>query len=356
MRLLVTGGAGFIGSNLIHRIFEQKPPEILVNLDALTYSGNLENLEKVSSHPNYHFEHTDLNDPEKVIDTVRQHRIDHVMHLAAESHVDRSISSPEPFLQTNIIGTFNLLEACRDYWKGDFSQRRFLHVSTDEVYGSLGPTGVFTESTPYQPNSPYAASKASSDLIVRSYGKTFQFPVVITHCSNNYGPYQFPEKLIPLVILKAIHGQPIPIYGKGDNVRDWIHVEDHVSALWTILEQGQSGETYNIGGNQEYSNLDLVRSICSLLDQRHPSSIPNGSAGHESLIEFVADRPGHDFRYAIDNSKIEQAFQWKPHHDIQSGLAQTVDWYLNNESWWRNILEQRYDLQRLGIPKAKEKK
>ena len=271
------------------------------------------------------------------------------MHLAAESHVDRSINSPEPFLQTNIMGTFNLLEACRTYWNGEFSGRRFLHVSTDEVYGSLGPTGTFTEFTPYQPNSPYAASKASSDLVVRSYGKTYKLPVLITHCSNNYGPYQFPEKLIPLVILKAIHGRPIPIYGKGDNVRDWIHVSDHVSALREILRKGQLGETYNIGGNQEHSNLQLVKTICSLLDEKHPSSIPEGADGHHALITFVTDRPGHDFRYAIDNSKVEQTFNWAPKHDIQSGLAQTVDWHLSNDDWWRDILDQRYDLQRLGI-------
>ena len=353
MRLLITGGAGFIGSNLLQQIFKQAAPEIVVNLDSLTYSGNLSNLSNLESHPNYRFEKVDLRNAADVWRVIDTYEIDHVMHLAAESHVDRSINSPEPFLQTNIMGTFNLLEACRQKWKNGDVVNRFLHVSTDEVYGSLGPSGYFTEENSYQPNSPYAASKASSDLIVRSYGKTYGLPVLITHCSNNYGPFQFPEKLIPLVILKALHGRPIPIYGKGDNIRDWIHVDDHAQALWKVLTQGKPGETYNIGGNQESSNLDLVKKICAILDTEHPRSRPSSTNDralpHESLIEFVTDRPGHDFRYAIDNHKIHGALNWEPNYDLSSGLKQTISWYLEHTSWWQDILDQRYDLKRLGI-------
>ena len=353
MRLLVTGGAGFIGSNLIHRLLSNETLELLVNLDSLTYSGNAKNLAHLETEKAYRFEKVDLNNGADVARVLGSYQIDHVMHLAAESHVDRSINSPEPFLKTNIMGTFNLLESCRHAWNGDFKDRRFLHVSTDEVYGSLGDDGFFTEANPYKPNSPYAASKASSDLIVRAYGKTYGLPVLLTHCSNNYGPYQFPEKLIPLVILKAIHGKPIPVYGKGTNVRDWIHVDDHARALWQVLKHGKQGETYNIGGNQESSNLELVRQICAILDECHPQSTPGNQGStpgrHDSLIEFVTDRPGHDFRYAIDNSKIEQSLGWKPSYDLDTGLEQTVKWYLENEGWWQDIMEQRYDLQRLGI-------
>ncbi len=353
MRLLITGGAGFIGSNLLQQIFRQDPPEIVVNLDSLTYSGNLKNLSNLESHPNYQFKKVDLRNATDVSKVVNTYAIDHVMHLAAESHVDRSINSPEPFLETNIMGTFNLLEACRQNWKESTGPKRFLHVSTDEVYGSLGPSGLFTEKTPYQPNSPYAASKASSDLVVRSYGRTYGLPVLITHCSNNYGPFQFPEKLIPLVTLKALHGRPIPVYGRGDNIRDWIHVDDHVHALWQVLTEGIPGETYNIGGNQESSNLDLVKTICAILDVKHPSSRPitetNQVLPHESLIEFVADRPGHDFRYAIDNRKIHQTFHWEPTYNLSTGLEQTITWYLEQTDWWQDILDQRYDLKRLGI-------
>jgi len=347
MKLLITGGAGFIGSNLIRNILSYEAPEVLVNLDSLTYSGNAKNLAEIETNRCYHFERVDLNNRADVEAVVRSYKIDHVMHLAAESHVDRSINSPEPFLQTNVMGTFNLIESCRLAWEKNFSSKRFLHVSTDEVYGSLGETGVFTEKTPCQPNSPYAASKASSDLIVRAYGKTYGLPVLITHCSNNYGPYQFPEKLIPLVILKAIQTKPIPVYGQGTNVRDWIHVDDHARALWQILNQGTPGETYNIGGNQESSNLDLVKRICAILDECHSQSSPR-TGNHDSLIEFVTDRPGHDFRYAIDNSKIEQTLGWRPTYDLATGLKQTVKWYLEHQDWWEDILKQRYDLERLG--------
>ena len=351
MRLLVTGGAGFIGSNLLHLLADQPEPQAIVNLDALTYSGNEKNLERVAQDPRYQFARIDLKDSKQVLEVVHSFQIDHVMHLAAESHVDRSINSPAPFLQTNVMGTFHLLEACRTVWGSDVIGKRFLHVSTDEVYGSLGDTGTFTEESRYLPNSPYAASKAASDLVVRSYGKTFGLPIVTTHCSNNYGPYQFPEKLIPLIILKAMQSQPLPVYGTGKNVRDWIHVEDHSRALWRVLLEGKLGETYNIGGNQESTNIDLVRRICRLLDEFHPESVPdsNRSEGHEQLIHFVKDRPGHDFRYAIANNKISDTLGWQPQHNLATGLKQTVRWYLDHREWWTDILNTRYDLKRLGI-------
>lgn len=327
MNLLITGGAGFIGSNLVR--FVAKQPEVtkLVNLDCLTYAGHLENLAGVD-HPGYVFEKADLRDKEEVVRVVRQHDITHVMHLAAESHVDRSITGPGDFIQTNIVGTFHLLEACRDHWQGRAGMR-FHHVSTDEVYGSLGETGLFTETTPYAPNSPYSASKASSDMLVRAYHHTYGLPTVITNCSNNYGPYQFPEKLIPVVIQSILSRKAIPVYGDGLNVRDWLYVGDHVEALWLVLNQGRAGETYNIGGLNEKANLHLVQLICDLVDEMKPEL----GGGSRSLISFVKDRPGHDRRYAIDASKIERELGWQPAHTFESGIRETIAWYLNNIAW-----------------------
>jgi dTDP-glucose 4,6-dehydratase len=299
----------------------------IVNLDCLTYAGHLENLAGVE-HPGYVFEKADLRDKDAVIRVVKQHDITHVMHLAAESHVDRSITGPGDFIQTNIVGTFHLLEACRDHWQGREGVK-FHHVSTDEVYGSLGETGLFTETTSYAPNSPYSASKASSDMLVRAYHHTYGLPTVITNCSNNYGPYQFPEKLIPVVIQSILSRKAIPVYGDGMNVRDWLYVGDHVEALWLVLHQGRSGETYNIGGLNEKANLHLVQLMCDLVDEMKPEL----GGGSRSLITFVNDRPGHDRRYAIDASKIERELGWQPAHTFESGIRETVAWYLNNIAW-----------------------
>src|SRR5579884_2899147 len=333
MKLLITGGAGFIGSNLIHHVIDRPEITRLINLDCLTYAGHLENLEKVSRHPKYVFEKVDLRDKAAVLKVVQQHQISHVMHLAAESHVDRSITGPGDFISTNIVGTFNLLEACRSYWLENpaekSKQHRFHHVSTDEVYGSLGATGLFTETTPYAPNSPYSSSKASSDLLVRAYHHTYGLPVVITNCSNNYGPFQFPEKLIPVVIQSVLARKSIPIYGDGMNVRDWLYVRDHAEALWQVLTRGKDGETYNIGGHNEWANLHIVQLICDLIDELAPQAGGNS----RKLMTFVKDRPGHDRRYAIDASKIKRELGWVPAHTFEQGIRETVQWYLANQDW-----------------------
>ncbi|MCU0770218.1 MAG: dTDP-glucose 4,6-dehydratase [Verrucomicrobia bacterium] len=339
MNLLITGGAGFIGSNLIHHIIDQPVIQRLVNLDCLTYAGHPENLAAVARHPKYVFEPVDLRDKEATVRVLRDHHITHVMHLAAESHVDRSITGPGDFITTNIVGTFNLLEACRSAWLNlqsaisNLQSFRFHHVSTDEVYGSLGPTGLFTETTPYAPNSPYSASKASSDMLVRAYHHTYGLPAVITNCSNNYGPYQFPEKLIPVVILSCLNRKPIPVYGDGMNVRDWLFVRDHAEALWQVLTRGRDGETYNIGGHNEWANLRIVELICDLVDEFKPTLGGNT----RRLITFVKDRPGHDRRYAIDASKIQRELGWTPAHTFETGIRETVKWYLDSADWVRAV-------------------
>ena len=336
MKLLITGGAGFIGSNVIHHVIDQAEVEVLVNLDCLTYAGHLANLEKISSHHKYAFEKVDLRDKLAVLELVQRHSITHVMHLAAESHVDRSITGPGDFIHTNVVGTFNLLEACRTLWKQVSSRQRFHHVSTDEVYGSLGQTGLFTEKTPYAPNSPYSASKAASDMLVRAYHHTYGLPTLITNCSNNYGPYQFPEKLIPVVIQSVLARQPVPVYGDGMNVRDWLYVRDHAEALWQVLNRGKVGETYNIGGHNEWANLRIVELICDLIDELAP-----GSGGNSrKLITFVKDRPGHDRRYAIDAGKIQKELGWVPAHKFEQGIRETVQWYLDNQPWVKTVLSR----------------
>jgi dTDP-glucose 4,6-dehydratase len=337
MNLLVTGGAGFIGSNLIQRFIGRPEIARLVNLDCLTYAGHLENLESVAAHPKYVFERVDLRDKPAVLRVVQEHQITHVMHLAAESHVDRSITGPGDFIHTNVVGTFHLLEACRTAWAGRYAERRFLHVSTDEVYGSLGPTGYFTETTPYAPNSPYSASKAASDLLVRAYHHTYGLATLITNCSNNYGPFQFPEKLIPVVIQSVLERRTVPVYGDGLNVRDWLYVQDHVEALWLALNQGRPGETYNIGGRNEWPNLRIVERICDLIDEYRPDL----GGGSRRLITFVPDRPGHDRRYAIDASKIQRELGWQPAHTFATGIRETVRWYLDHQDWVRAVLAPR---------------
>jgi dTDP-glucose 4,6-dehydratase len=333
MNLLITGGAGFIGSNLIRHVIDKPGISKLVNLDCLTYAGRLENLDGIHGvHARYFFEKVDLREMDEVLRVVREHDITHVMHLAAESHVDRSITGPADFITTNINGSFNLLEACRDFWpnhKSKIINHKFLHVSTDEVFGSLGETGFFTETTPYAPNSPYSASKASSDMLVRAYHLTYGLPTLITNCSNNYGPYQFPEKLIPVVIQSILSRKPIPVYGDGMNVRDWLYVGDHADALWTVLTKGTTGETYNIGGHNEKANLHLVHLMCDLIDEFKPELGGNS----RSLITFVTDRPGHDLRYAIDATKIDRELGWRPAHTFESGIRETVSWYLDNQFW-----------------------
>lgn len=353
MKVIVTGGAGFIGSAVIRHAIEHMDAEI-VNLDKLTYAGNLESLASISEHPRYRFEQVDICDRKSLDRVFGEHQPDAVMHLAAESHVDRSIDGPAAFIETNIVGTYTLLEAARDYWNGLVGERkkafRFHHVSTDEVYGSLGETGSFTEETAYQPNSPYSASKASSDHLVRAWHHTYGFPVVTTNCSNNYGPYQFPEKLIPRMILNALDGKPLPIYGRGDNVRDWLHVEDHARALWLVLEQGRLGETYNIGGHNEKTNLEVVKAICSILQELVPiQSTDLNVSCYEDLMTFVADRPGHDQRYAIDATKIEQELGWVPEETFDTGLKKTISWYLDNAEWCRHVQDGTYQGERLGM-------
>jgi len=348
MKILVTGGAGFIGSAVIRQYIHHTHYQV-VNLDALTYAGNLESLAEVEQHPRYGFEHVNICDAKAVESVFVRHQPDAVMHLAAESHVDRSIDGPAAFIETNIVGTYQLLAATRNYYASlsgaKKSAFRFHHVSTDEVYGDLDASGYFTESTPYAPSSPYSASKASSDHLVRAWQRTYGLPVVITNCSNNYGPYQFPEKLIPLVILNALEGKPLPIYGKGEQIRDWLHVEDHARALRLVLENGKNGETYNIGGHNEKTNLQVVTTICRLLDKLLPDSahIP-----YESLITFVADRPGHDRRYAIDANKIAAQLGWTPAETFDSGIEKTLRWYLDNRDWCQHVLDGSYQRERLG--------
>jgi len=333
MNLLLTGGAGFIGSNLVHHLIDRPEVKRLVNLDCLTYAGHLENLAGVASHSKYMFEKVDLRDKSAVLGVVQRHSVTHVLHLAAESHVDRSISGPGDFIQTNVVGTFNLLEACRAVWGADLAGKRFHHVSTDEVYGSLGSTGYFTETTPYAPNSPYSASKASSDMLVRAYHHTYGLPAVITNCSNNYGPYQFPEKLIPVAIQSLLARKSVPVYGDGLNVRDWLYVRDHAESLWQVLTRGRNGETYNIGGNNEWPNLRIVEVICDLIDEFAPKSGGNS----RKLITFVKDRPGHDRRYAIDATKIKNELGWTPAYTFERGIRETVKWYLDNQEWVKAV-------------------
>lgn len=344
MKILVTGGAGFIGSAVIRLAVSRG--QAVVNLDALTYAACLENVASVADSPLYRFEKADIRDRPALDRLFATHKPDAVMHLAAESHVDRSIDGPEDFIATNITGTFNLLEAARAYWidQGKPEQFRFHHISTDEVFGSLGPTGQFIEQTPYDPRSPYSASKAASDHLVRAWHETYGLPVVITNCSNNYGPFHFPEKLIPVVILNAITGKPIPVYGQGENVRDWLYVEDHAEALLLVLEKGQPGRSYNIGGENERRNIDLVRTICAVLDAKRPK--PQGHYADQIL--FVTDRPGHDARYAIDPSRISRELGWHPSVTVEEGLAKTVQWYLDNEEWWRPLQARQGVGARLG--------
>jgi dTDP-glucose 4,6-dehydratase len=347
--LLVTGGAGFIGSAVIRHLIDHTDVSI-VNVDKLTYAGNLDSLESVATNPRYHFEKLDILNRAGLDKVFQQYQPDAVMHLAAESHVDRSIDGPAEFIQTNIVGTYTLLEAARSYWQAlDFNKKstfRFHHVSTDEVYGSLGKEDLFLETTAYAPNSPYSASKASSDHLVRAWHHTFKLPVITTNCSNNYGPFQFPEKLIPLMIHNAQLGKPLPIYGDGSNIRDWLFVDDHARALWLVLQNGQVGETYNIGGHNEKTNLDVVNQLCKILDELSPNS-PHYP--HNSLIIFVKDRPGHDQRYAIDASKIYRDLGWKPQETFETGLKKTVQWYLENQKWCQRVTDGSYRGERLGL-------
>lgn len=349
MKVMITGGAGFIGSAVIRNLIATTEVTV-INLDKLTYAGNLESLADVAGSKRYLFEKVDICDKDEVDRVFREHKPDAIMHLAAESHVDRSIDGPVEFVQTNIVGTYNLLERARTYWNELETAKkqafRFHHVSTDEVYGSLGESGYFLEDTAYQPNSPYSASKAASDHLARAWYHTYGLPVVTTNCSNNYGPYQFPEKLIPLVILNALSGKPLPVYGKGDNIRDWLYVEDHARALWLGLRKGAIGETYNIGGHNEKSNIEVVHGICSLLDEIRPRKF---GAKYDTLISFVADRPGHDQRYAIDASKVQRELNWAPMETFESGLRKTVEWYLSNRVWCDHVLDGSYRGERLGM-------
>lgn len=349
MRVVVTGGAGFIGSALVRHLVIEKGYEVLT-VDALTYAGCEASLSAVEGKPNHRFLKADICDSSAMHEAIDAFRPDRIMHLAAESHVDRSITGAADFIQTNIVGTFTLLEAARRYWNDlDTAGKdafRFLHVSTDEVYGSLGDEGLFEETTPYDPSSPYSASKAASDHLAKAWQRTYGLPVVVSNCSNNYGPYHFPEKLIPLTILNALAGRALPVYGTGANVRDWLYVDDHARALDLIAERGQPGETYNVGGRNERRNIDVVRQICAVLDELVPASRPR-----EELIEFVTDRPGHDARYAIDATRLETELGWRAEDDFNSGIAKTVRWYLDNEWWWRP-LRDRYDGERLGLAKA----
>ncbi|TAN62902.1 MAG: dTDP-glucose 4,6-dehydratase [Magnetospirillum sp.] len=348
--ILITGGAGFIGSCLIRTLLDQTGHRV-VNVDKLTYAASPEALALAAGSPRYAFERLDVCDGPGLAAAFARHRPDAVMHLAAESHVDRSIDAPSDFIQTNIVGTFTLLEVAAAYWRGLPPDRqaafRFHHVSTDEVFGSLGAEGRFSETTPYAPTSPYSASKASADHLARAWRHTFGLPVVLSNCSNNFGPYQFPEKLIPLIIIRALEGKPLPVYGDGSQIRDWLHVEDHVDGLLAVLARGRPGESYNIGGYGERRNIEVVRGLCAILDELAPTA----GGRHERLITFVADRPGHDVRYAIDPAKITGELGWRPSHGFEAGLRDTVRWYLDNESWWRAILNQRYDGGRLGTGK-----
>jgi len=349
MKILVTGGAGFIGSAVVRQAISAGHE--IINVDILTYAANLENVASVNNNSGYVFEKADICDLEAMRAIVQKYQPDAIMHLAAESHVDRSIDGPGAFIQTNVIGTFNLLQVARDYWDALSGERkdrfRFHHVSTDEVYGDLSlEDPAFEETTSYDPSSPYSASKAASDHLVRAWARTYGLPVVLTNCSNNYGPYQFPEKLIPVVILKALHRQPIPVYGTGDNIRDWLYVDDHADALLTVLDKGAQGETYNIGGNNERTNLELVKTICSLVDDYRDDGFD-----HAGLIEFVKDRPGHDRRYAINANKIKNELGWTPSIEWNSGFKATLDWYLNNEAWWRPLVKAGQFGDRIGLSK-----
>ena len=351
MKILVTGGAGFIGSAVVRHIIEHTSDSV-VNLDKLTYAGNLESLVEVVSSERYVFEQVDICERAELDRVLATHQPDAVMHLAAESHVDRSIDGPASFIETNVLGTYQLLEATRAYWstldesaRGEF---RFHHISTDEVYGDLeGTNDLFTETTSYKPSSPYSASKASSDHLVRAWLRTYGLPTIVTNCSNNYGPYHFPEKLIPLMILNALDGKQLPVYGDGLQIRDWLYVEDHARALYKVVTEGKVGETYNIGGHNEKANIDVVKALCSLLEELHPAK-PEGVAQYKDLITYVKDRPGHDVRYAIDASKIEKELGWTPEETFETGLRKTVEWYLNNKTWWSRVLDGSYSLERLG--------
>ncbi|MBL0405050.1 dTDP-glucose 4,6-dehydratase [Microvirga aerilata] len=348
-RYLVTGGAGFIGSAVVRKLIASTPHEVLV-VDKLTYAGNLDSLRSVAGSDRYRFMRADIVDAERMKTVINEYQPDVIMHLAAESHVDRSIHGPGVFVQTNVVGTFTLLQAALAYWSRlDAARRdtfRFHHISTDEVFGSLGHEGFFHEEYPYQPNSPYSASKAASDHFVRAWHHTYGLPTLITNCSNNYGPYHFPEKLIPLMILNALEGKPLPVYGKGENVRDWLYVEDHADALILVAGKGRVGENYNIGGWNERTNIDVVRSICQLVDEMAPS---NAIAPREKLISYVTDRPGHDLRYAIDASKIERELGWRPSETFETGLRKTVSWYLDNQAWWERVRSGVYQGERLGV-------
>ncbi|MFA6101914.1 MAG: dTDP-glucose 4,6-dehydratase [Victivallaceae bacterium] len=353
-KVIITGGAGFIGSALIRHLIKETDWQVL-NLDKLTYAGCLESLNEVSGSQRYRFVQADICDRSAVERIFAEFKPDAIMHLAAESHVDRSIDGPMEFIQTNIVGTATLLQAAREYWstleKTERENFRFQHISTDEVYGSLGPEGYFTETTPYDPRSPYSASKASSDHLVMAWFHTYGLPVLITNCSNNYGPYHFPEKLIPLMILNALHGLPLPVYGRGDNIRDWLYVEDHAKALRLVQEKGVPGETYNVGGNNERTNLEVTYSICDTLDELAPERRASGLSSYRNLIKFVQDRPGHDKRYAIDASKLKKQLGWQPAENFDTGIRKTIEWYLNNAWWWQPIREGKYSGQRLGSTK-----
>ncbi|HHF2871616.1 TPA: dTDP-glucose 4,6-dehydratase [Vibrio diabolicus] len=350
-KILVTGGAGFIGSAVVRHIIRDTQ-DTVINLDKLTYAGNLESLVDVSDSERYYFEQVDICDRAELDRVFSEHQPDRVMHLAAESHVDRSIDGPAAFIETNVMGTYHLLEAARQYWSSLDEARqsafRFHHISTDEVYGDLeGTDDLFTETTSYAPSSPYSASKASSDHLVRAWQRTYGLPTLVTNCSNNYGPYHFPEKLIPLMILNALDGKPLPVYGDGMQIRDWLFVEDHARALYKVVCEGEVGETYNIGGHNEKANIEVVKTICALLEELRPDK-PAGVESYESLITYVKDRPGHDVRYAIDATKIAQELGWTPEETFESGIRKTVEWYLNNPQWWQRVLDGSYSLERLG--------
>ncbi|MFP1786006.1 dTDP-glucose 4,6-dehydratase [Lonsdalea quercina] len=352
MKILVTGGAGFIGSAVVRHIISNTS-DAVVNVDKLTYAGNLESLTEVEEHERYAFVQADICDRAALDDIFQSHRPDAVMHLAAESHVDRSIDGPAAFIETNIVGTYTLLEATRAYWlslnEAEKSRLRFHHISTDEVYGDLeGVDDLFTETTSYAPSSPYSASKASSDHLVRAWQRTYGLPTIVTNCSNNYGPYHFPEKLIPLIILNALEGKPLPVYGNGMQIRDWLFVEDHARALYTVVTTGEVGETYNIGGHNEKANIDVVKTICALLEERVPKK-PDGVNQYQDLITYVKDRPGHDVRYAIDASKIARELGWKPQETFDSGIRKTVEWYLTHREWWSRVQDGSYARERLGM-------
>lgn len=349
--ILLTGGAGFIGSAVVRHIIGHTQDRV-INVDKLTYAGNLSSLDDIANSDRYHFEQRDICDGESMQQLFETYRPNKVMHLAAESHVDRSIDGPGEFMTTNIMGTYTLLEAARKYYATLEQQQQqhflFHHISTDEVYGDLGADGLFTETSSYEPSSPYSASKASSDHLVRAWHRTYGLPTLVTNCSNNYGPYHFPEKLIPLTILNALAGKPLPIYGDGSQIRDWLYVEDHARALYLVLCEGSAGETYNIGGHNERKNIEVVKTICAILDELCPDK-PNDIAGYDALITFVTDRPGHDVRYAIDASKIQKELGWSPEETFESGIRKTVEWYLSNESWWQGVLDGSYQGQRLGV-------